>query len=244
MSVDSEEEMATSPNEVDGAAGGLDAGGGGYATLDDVAVVETPDDGGLGSGGRDDGAPPPRGNAYWIRHGESDSNETRIYAGVVDSRLTPVGILQGKNAGTDMKHKLVDRGIKIDAVYVSYQSRALETYREALQACGGPSMLLRDPSTEPALRVDIAERNFGVLTRGNYAMLMRVLGYNRYQSILHSRDESPLGGEGMHSIYRRCRQFYETVVEPRLERGENVLVVCHSYVLMACLLYTSDAADE
>lgn len=174
-----------------------------------------------------------RGNAFWIRHGESDSNETRIYAGVVDSRLTPVGVLQGKTAGLDMKKKLVDAGIKIDAVFVSYQSRALETYREALRACGGAESLLRDAATEPELRVDIAERNFGVLTRGNYSMLMRVLGYDRYQSILHSREESPLGGEGMQSIYERCRRFYRRVVEPRLDKGENVLVVCHSYVLMA-----------
>lgn len=174
-----------------------------------------------------------RGNAYWIRHGESDSNETRIYAGVVDSRLTPIGVLQGKNAGLDMKKKLVDRGIVIDAVYTSYQSRALETYREALSACGGSAALLRNPDVSPELRVDIAERNFGVMTKGNYSMLMRVLGYNRYQSILHSRDESPLGGEGMQSIYLRCRKFYETVVEPRLDRGENILIVCHSYVLMA-----------
>ena len=181
-----------------------------------------------------------RGNAFWIRHGESDSNETRIYAGVVDSRLTPVGVLQGKTAGLDMKKKLVDVGIKIDAVFVSYQSRALETYREALRACGGAESLLRDAATAPELRVDIAERNFGVLTRGNYSMLMRVLGYDRYQSILHSREESPLGGEGMQSIYERCRRFYRRVVEPRLDKGENVLVVCHSYVLMAMAYAVAD----
>ncbi len=176
-----------------------------------------------------------RGNAYWIRHGESESNENTIYAGVLDTRLTNVGVLQGRNAGLDMRRQLVDCGIKIDAVYVSYLSRALETYREALRACGGPTALLRNggDAIEPELRVDIAERNFGLLTCGNYAMLMRVLGYHQYHDVLHSRDESPQGGEGMQSIFLRSRKFYTEVVEPRLARGENVLVVSHSYVLMA-----------
>ncbi|MGI2908298.1 histidine phosphatase family protein [Tolypothrix sp. VBCCA 56010] len=55
------------------------------------------------------------GRAYFIRHGESTSNERNIFAGVLDVDLTAFGRLQARRAGVDIKKK----GVKFDAVYVS-----------------------------------------------------------------------------------------------------------------------------
>jgi len=56
------------------------------------------------------------GKVYFIRHGESTSNERNIFAGVLDVDLTAFGRLQARRAGTDIKNK----GVKFDAVYVSH----------------------------------------------------------------------------------------------------------------------------
>jgi len=53
------------------------------------------------------------GRVYFIRHGESTSNERNIFAGVLDVDLTSFGRWQARRAGVDLKKK----GTKFDAVY-------------------------------------------------------------------------------------------------------------------------------
>jgi len=68
------------------------------------------------------------GQVYFIRHGESTSNERNIFAGVLDVDLTSFGRLQARRAGADLKKK----GTKFDAVYVSHMRRARQTCEIAL----------------------------------------------------------------------------------------------------------------
>jgi Fructose-2,6-bisphosphatase len=68
------------------------------------------------------------GLVYFIRHGESTSNERNIFAGVLDVELTSFGRLQARQAGVDLKKK----GTKFDAVYVSHMRRARQTCEIAL----------------------------------------------------------------------------------------------------------------
>ena len=69
------------------------------------------------------------GRAYFVRHGESTSNERNIFAGVLDVDLTAFGKLQARRAGVDIKKK----GVKFNAVYVSHMRRARQTC-ETVQA--------------------------------------------------------------------------------------------------------------
>ena len=68
------------------------------------------------------------GLVYFIRHGESTSNERNIFAGVLDVDLTSFGRLQGRQAGSSLKKK----GTKFHAVYVSHMRRARQTCEIAL----------------------------------------------------------------------------------------------------------------
>ncbi|MEG4075935.1 phosphoglycerate mutase family protein [Microcoleus sp. Pol14C2] len=68
------------------------------------------------------------GRVYFIRHGESTSNERNIFAGVLDVDLTSFGRLQARRAGVDLKKK----GTKFDAVYVSHMRRARQTCEIAI----------------------------------------------------------------------------------------------------------------
>ncbi len=68
------------------------------------------------------------GRVYFIRHGESTSNERNIFAGILDVGLTAFGRLQARRAGLDIQKK----GVKFDAVYVSHMRRARQTCEIAL----------------------------------------------------------------------------------------------------------------
>lgn len=80
-------------------------------------------------------------SVYFIRHGESTSNERNIFAEVLDVELTAFGRLQARQAGADVKNK----GVKFGAVYVSHIPRARQTceialdiYQSVLEIAGYP----------------------------------------------------------------------------------------------------------
>jgi len=164
-----------------------------------------------------------KGQVFFIRHGESTSNERNIFAGVLDVPLTPYGRLQARRAGQDIRRK----GVQFDAVYVSHLRRARQTCDIALQE----SQALRNPESKPIIDHRISERSTGILTGENKNLCRQALGHNRFEAMVHAYNEAPPGGETIENVYSRVVDFYTQQVIPRIERGENVLVVCHEYVL-------------
>jgi len=173
-----------------------------------------------------------RGNVYFVRHGESTSNERNIFAGVLDVGLTAFGKLQAKRAGLDIKKK----GTKFDAVYVSHMKRARQTCEIALDV----SQALKSPDIPIEIDHRISEKSFGIFAGRNLNLLRLALGYEGFEEMLHSHNEAPPSGESIAQVYTRAAAFYEQKIVPHLERGEDVLVVCHQYVLEPLALYLSD----
>jgi len=171
------------------------------------------------------------GRVYFIRHGESTSNERNIFAGVLDVDLTSFGRLQARRAGVDLKKK----GTKFDAVYVSHMRRARQTCEIAL----AESQALKSPNTPVEIDHRISEKSFGIFAGRNLNLLRLALGYEGFEEMLHSHNEAPPAGEKIAQVYSRAARFYEDKVVPHLERGETVLVVCHQYVLEPLALYLS-----
>ncbi|MEM9266050.1 MAG: histidine phosphatase family protein [Cyanobacteria bacterium P01_F01_bin.13] len=172
-----------------------------------------------------------QGTVYFVRHGESTSNERNIFAGVLDVELTTFGKMQARQAGYDIKKK----GVIFDAVYVSHLKRARQTCDIALAMSGA----LKSPDIEPQIDHRISEKSFGIFAQRNKNLLRLALGYDGFEELLHSHNETPPSGESIQQVYDRVAQFYEDEIVPRLERGENVLVVCHQYVLEPLALYLS-----
>ncbi|MFE1746001.1 histidine phosphatase family protein [Coleofasciculus sp. H7-2] len=168
---------------------------------------------------------------YFIRHGESTSNERNIFAGVLDVDLTSFGRLQARRAGVDLKKK----GTKFDAVYVSHMRRARQTCEIAL----AESQALKSPDTPVQIDHRISQKSFGIFAGRNLNLLRLALGYEGFEEMLHSHNEAPPSGEKIAQVYERAARFYEDKVVPHLERGETVLVVCHQYVLEPLALYLS-----
>jgi bisphosphoglycerate-dependent phosphoglycerate mutase len=174
------------------------------------------------------------GNVYFIRHGESTSNERNIFAGVLDVELTSFGRLQARRAGVDIKKK----GVKFDAVYVSHMKRARQTCEIAL----AESQSLKSSDVPIAIDHRISEKSFGIFAGRNLNLLRLALGYEGFEEMLHSHNEAPPAGEKIAQVYDRAARFYEDKVVPHLQRGETVLVVCHQYVLEPLALYLSGLA--
>ncbi|MBR8840785.1 MAG: histidine phosphatase family protein [Stigonema ocellatum SAG 48.90 = DSM 106950] len=173
-----------------------------------------------------------QGNVYFVRHGESTSNERNIFAGVLDVGLTSFGKLQARRAGQDIQKK----GVKFDAVYVSHMRRARQTCEIALDT----SQALKSPEIPTHIDHRISEKSFGIFAGRNLNLLRLALGYEGFEEMLHSHNEAPPGGEKIAQVYARAASFYEDRVVPHLERGENVLVVCHQYVLEPLALHLSN----
>ncbi|MEG4302090.1 histidine phosphatase family protein [Microcoleus sp. D3_18a_C4] len=171
------------------------------------------------------------GRVYFIRHGESTSNERNIFAGVLDVDLTSFGRLQARRAGVDLKKK----GTKFDAVYVSHMRRARQTCEIAL----AESQALKSSDTPVQIDHRISEKSFGIFAGRNLNLLRLALGYEGFEEMLHSHNEAPPAGEKIAQVYSRAARFYEDKIVPHLERGETVLVVCHQYVLEPLALYLS-----
>ena len=171
------------------------------------------------------------GRVYFIRHGESTSNERNIFAGVLDVDLTSFGRLQARRAGVDLKKK----GTKFDAVYVSHMRRARQTCEIAL----AESQALKSSDTPVEIDHRISEKSFGIFAGRNLNLLRLALGYEGFEEMLHSHNEAPPAGEKIAEVYSRAARFYEDKIVPHLERGETVLVVCHQYVLEPLALYLS-----
>ena len=172
-----------------------------------------------------------RGTAYFIRHGESTFNERNIFAGVVDAELTAFGKMQARQAGQDIKRK----SVTFDAVYVSHLRRARQTCDIALSVSGA----LESTDVVPQMDHRLGEKSFGIFAKRNKNLLRLALGYDGFEEFLHSHQETPPSGESIGQVYERVAEFYEEKVVPRIERGENVLVVCHQYVLEPLALYLS-----
>jgi broad specificity phosphatase PhoE len=172
------------------------------------------------------------GRAYFVRHGESTSNERNIFAGVLDVDLTAFGRLQARRAGLDIKKK----GIKFDAVYVSHMRRARQTCEIAL----AESQALKSDDITVQIDHRISEKSFGIFAGRNLNLLRLALGYEGFEEMLHSHNEAPPAGEKISQVYGRAASFYDERIVPHLKRGETVLVVCHQYVLEPLALYLSD----
>ena len=207
---------------------------------------------------------PTKGQVYWIRHGESEGNEKNIFSGVVDFRLTRYGELQGKRARYDLEKKFGSRGGQFDAVYTSNLYRAIRTKQLALRedeegdkkekpdaedaveapAIKQPKSTMVKTSTEQIIATELCERSQGIFTGESKALIMSLFGRKQFDAFLSDSSHCPLGGESGGEIYDRCKAFYQREIEPRTLRGENVLIVCHEFVMMGMVCYLAGGTRD
>lgn len=148
-----------------------------------------------------------------FRHGETDYNAKHLMTGQADAALNATGREQAREAGTRIAH------IEFDKVYASTLSRAFHTAAIAIKEAG--------KYHEIEIREEIVEIHTGDFTGRNYKTDAEILAWVR------EYDKPLPGGESDKMAVERVKKFFDVEVMPRLEKGENVLVVCHAGIVRA-----------
>lgn len=143
---------------------------------------------------------------FLIRHGESQANIDRVYAGHVDTPLTAKGCEQARAIRPILEK------IPFDRIYTSDLSRAWDTQKHALpDAACTPTELLR-------------EFNVGNLAGQSFVW--------HKDKIAMDRDYSPYGGESVENVCGRLDRFCEMLEN---DPCENVAAFTHHGVVV-CML--------
>src|SRR5215470_16931919 len=121
---------------------------------------------------------------YFIRHGESEANERNQFAGRQDSPLTRLGSEQAEQAG----RAIIRKGLVFDEIHVSPLQRARITAQKIAEVSGNTAATIHVSDA-------LLERHFGFLQGRNKSLWKKVLGYRRYDDMLHSSHDGPPDGE-------------------------------------------------
>lgn len=153
-----------------------------------------------------------KGKLILLRHGQTTYNEKQLMCGQHDAPLTPLGQSQAVEAGRALA------GITFDKIYASSLSRAFNTAALALEEAG-----IGEPVEK---RADLMECDAGDFT-GRSLTDPEILAFPR------SKHMALPGGETEPQFVGRVRKFFEEEIQPRMERGETVLIVSHAGVMHA-----------
>lgn len=143
---------------------------------------------------------------FLIRHGESQANIDRVYAGHVDTPLTANGVAQARSIQSVLEK------ISFDKIYTSDLCRAWDTQRNALpDADCVPTELLR-------------EFNVGNLAGESFVW--------HKDKIAMDRDYTPYGGESVQMVCDRLGSFLDMLEK---NPCENVAAFTH-HGIVVCML--------
>lgn len=149
---------------------------------------------------------------YFVRHGESEANQNKCFAGQADSRLTEAGRFQAEAI------RPILANIPFDKVYSSDLSRAHNTQKIAL------------PGYEAETTTLLREIDVGNLAGKSIPEFAAAHG--GVSPTGKTGDYTPYGGENRQMLDARVCQFMEM-----LERQsyENVAVFAHRGVLLSAV---------
>jgi len=176
----------------------------------------------------------------FLRHGESQYNVLKKFAGWLDCDLTPIGIRQAREAG----RMLQEQGYSFDMAFSSELRRARDTRHFLLDEMG-----LGDIPTFKSWRLN--ERHYGAfddLTREEAELLfgketMRLSredfrfcppASTRCEPLYFGEQppaESAPKSESMNDATGRCLEYWQNSVVPAVRDGKRVLVVAHGEIL-------------
>lgn len=150
-----------------------------------------------------------------IRHGETDYNRDKRYAGTINVPLNEAGVRDTLEASKKLKS--IDT--KFDVVITSTLKRAIETGR-----------LLLGENTQLVKCQLCNERNYGRmqgLTEDEVKLIKPKIKYINVNGDSHSLN--PPQGETFEELRERAGQFYRSIF--REYQGLNILIVSHGVFL-------------
>lgn len=156
------------------------------------------------------------------RHGESEWNLLGKWTGWTDVGLTEKGRADTVRLGALLKD------IRFDEAYTSALQRTHQTLDALLEGRGKGSL----PTTQVA---ELNERDYGDLTGKNKWEVKAEIGEEAFNGIRRGWDYPVPGGETLKDVYARVVPYFEREILPKLQAGENILLVAHGNSIRALM---------
>ena len=193
-----------------------------------------------------------------IRHGESKWNKENRFTGWTDVDLSEKGHQEAIEAGKLLKQE----GFQFDKAYTSYLKRAIHTLNHVLDEL--------DENYIPVEKTwKLNERHYGALQGLNKADTAKKYGDEQVKIWRRSFDvlppalepddprapknqphyakvdpkELPLT-ESLKTTIDRVVPYYEEVIKPDIEKGDNVIIAAHGNSLRALVKYLDGMSNE
>ena len=175
----------------------------------------------------------PAGLLVLVRHGQSTDNELNLFSGWRDPPLTARGVEEAREAGRRLK----ELGLGFDVAFTSLLERARHTLTLML--------VEMDQSGLPTIRSEaLNERDYGDLSGLNKEEARSVWGSEQVHLWRKSYDAVPPGGESLAMTAARMLPFWQREIDPRVLRGERVLVVAHGNSLRSIVKHLDGLAGD
>ncbi len=167
------------------------------------------------------------------RHAESEWNLLGKWTGFTDVSLTDKGRADSIKLGEALKD------LSFDRAYTSDLKRTKETLAGIEE---GMSINPADLTTTES--VEIKERDYGHLTGKNKWEVKEEIGEEAFTGIRRGWDYPVPGGETLKDVYERVLPYFESEMLPRLQAGENLLMVAHGNSIRALMKHLDSIAEE
>ena len=157
-----------------------------------------------------------------MRHGQSVWNLENRFTGLTDIDLSPLGIIEAKNAGTILKK------LTIDLIFTSMLKRAIHTTEIVANELGKEIQIIKNSA--------LNERDYGDLQGLNKADTITKYGEEQVQLWRRSFKTKPPNGESLEDTYNRVIPYYKEKIQPEL-KTKNILIIAHGNSLRALIMY-------
>ncbi len=168
-----------------------------------------------------------------VRHGQSDWNLKNLFTGWKDPDLTEKGLAEAHATAQRLKAA----GLSFDVAFTSVLTRAqhtLDIILDEMDLTGIP--VFRDQA--------LNERDYGDLTGLNKDDARAKWGEEQVHVWRRSYDVSPPGGESLKDTVARTLPYYVAEIQPRVLRGERVLVAAHGNSLRSIVMVLERLGPE
>ncbi len=165
------------------------------------------------------------------RHAESEWNILGKWTGLTDVNLTE------KGKGEAYKIGELLRGVTFNAVYTSEQKRTHQTLEGIMKGSGHDDVPhVKSPH--------VNERDYGDLTGKNKWEVKDEIGDEAFHGIRRGWDYPVPGGETLKDVHGRVVPFFDAEILPRLQKGENILLVAHGNSIRALIKHLEDIHES
>ena len=128
------------------------------------------------------------------------------------------------------------KDLSFNEAYTSSLKRTQQTLAALLEGCDVENL----PSTYAA---ELNERDYGDLTGKNKWEVKSEIGDEAFNGIRRGWDYPVPGGETLKDVYARVVPYFEREILPKLQNGENILLVAHGNSIRALIKHLDQVPE-